>query len=234
MLDRGSEISRRFGIAVERRIPQGDPAEMLMTMAHEEKATLIVMGTHGRRGVGRLFLGSTAEMVLRGSSVPVLTLRSATPPDREARRCISRILLGIDDSEPSDAALKAVFALPLEDRQELLIYSAVEIGASFGVVRTAAIEEELFSEANVVVERAIEAARERNINVRGSTVEGRAADAIAGAAAKEVVDLVVVGSHGRRGLRRFVLGSVAEHVVRVASVPVLVVRAASAETTTIR
>jgi nucleotide-binding universal stress UspA family protein len=225
VLDRGSEIARRFGIAVERRMPQGDPAEMLMTIAHEEKATLIVMGTHGRRGIGRMFLGSTAEMVLRGSSIPVLTLRGAIPSDREAQRCISRILIGIDDSEPSDAALNAVFALPPEDRQELLIYSAVDVGASFGVTRTLAIEKQLFSEADAIVERAMKAAREQNINARGSTVEGRAADVIVVAAAAEAVDLVVMGSHGRRGFRRFVLGSVAEHVVRAAPAPVLVVRA---------
>jgi nucleotide-binding universal stress UspA family protein len=225
-LDRGSEIARHFGITVERRTPDGDPAETLMMVAHEEKATLIVMGTHGRRGVGRMFLGSTAEMVLRGSSVPVLTLRSAIPPEREAQRCLSRILIGIDDSEPSDAALNAVFALPVEDRRELLIYSAADVGASLGLARPRAVDEQHFSEADAIVERAVTAARKRNINARGSTVAGHAADVIVGAAAAEVVDLIVLGSHGRRGLPRFVLGSVAENVVRAASVPVLVVRAA--------
>ncbi|MGA2396100.1 MAG: universal stress protein [Candidatus Lustribacter sp.] len=226
VLDRGSEIARRFGVAAERRMPEGDPRDMLVALAREENAGVIVTGTHGRRGAGRMFLGSTAEMVLRSSTIPVITVRNAVAPEREAQRCISRILIGVDNSEPSDAALDTVLALPPEDCREVLIYGAVDVYTPVGVARTAAIEEQHFAETEAIVERAVKAAHERNVHARGFTLEGRPEDVIVGAAAAAGVDLIVVGSHGRRGLRRFFLGSVAEHVVRSAAAPTLVVRTA--------
>lgn len=225
-LDRAAAIARRFGVVSQRRMPDGDPSRQLLTVAEETGCDAIVIGTHGRRGIGRLVLGSTAEMVLRGSTIPVVTVRQPIPADLEGRRCFSRLLVAIDDSEPSDAALRTVFALPKEDRTEVLIATAVDVDMSFGLTRDQ--ETQNFNDARQIVERAAKAARAHGVNARSFVLEGRPESVIVGTAAAEAVDAIVVGSHGRRGARRFFLGSVAEQIVRTAAVPTMVVRSMEA------
>ena len=224
LLDEAVLEAKRFGVDAERHAREGEPATALLRFVNDAGCGLIVMGTHGRRGFGRLFLGSTTEAVLRRSTIPVLTLHSQTPAADEVRRCLGRVLVAIDDSEPSDAAVEVALGLPAQDRNELLFYSVVDIDIPVGIAYTAAVEAEKFADANGAVERAVASALAKNIVVRGYTVEGRPDDTIVAAAKEEAVDLIVLGSHGRRGLRRFFLGSVAEAVVRSATVPVLVVR----------
>jgi nucleotide-binding universal stress UspA family protein len=69
------------GVRVERQFEEGDPVTEILRAARESNADLIVMGTHGRTGVGRLLMGSVAEQVVRKASCPVLTLRTPFPDD---------------------------------------------------------------------------------------------------------------------------------------------------------
>jgi nucleotide-binding universal stress UspA family protein len=228
-LARGLAVAKRLGVEADRYDPEGNPADEILALAREHAASLIVMGTHARHGIARMFIGSTTEAVLRGSTSPVLTLRSDPAPGREAEPCIQRVLVAVDDSPPSDAALAAAYALPAGDRRELLVYSVVELEAPPGLAAAAAYERERHAEARATIERAIGAARAHGFEVQGCALEGKPADVIIEAARKHNVDLIVVGSHGRRGLRRFFLGSVAEHIVRNAAVPTLVIRTAAAD-----
>jgi len=66
----------RTDVRAERRFVEGDPATEIVRVAHDEKADLIVLGTHGRSGLERLLMGSVAEHVLRAASCPVLTVKS--------------------------------------------------------------------------------------------------------------------------------------------------------------
>lgn len=229
LLERALAVAKRLGVEAERFDPEGNPADEILTLAREHHASLIVMGTHGRRGLVRMFVGSTTEAVLRGSTIPVLTLHSVPAHNREAERCLQGVLVGIDDSPPSDAALAAAYALPADDRRELFVYSVVEIEAPPSLAAAAAYERERHQEARETIQRAIDSARVRGIEVQGSVLEGDPAEVIIRAAQEKDVDLIVVGSHGRRGLRRFFLGSVAEHIVRSAAVPTLVIRTASVD-----
>ncbi len=227
LLYRAAATAKRFGVEADRRPLEGDPPTALLTLARDAGCRLIVIGTHGRRGLGRLFLGSTAEAVLRGSTIPVLTVRTETPTAREAQRCLGRILVGIDDSEPSDAARDVAINLPTEDRRELLFYSVVDVDVPIGMKYASVVEAQKYADAQAVLQRAVAAARARRIKVHEHILHGSPDDVIVSAAKEKAVDLIVLGSHGRRGLRRFFLGSVAEHVVRSATVPTLVVRTAS-------
>lgn len=225
-LDAATTAARRYGVTAQRRMLDGDPASAVLKLARDTDCSVIVMGTHGRRGLGRLFMGSTTEAVLRDSVIPVLTLQAAPTAADERQRCLGRLLLAIDDSEPSDAALTVAYDLPAEDRREVLVYSVVDIDIPFGPRTTVAIETQLAAEAHRLVDNAVTTARDKGVNARGFVMEGRPDDVIVNAAKEQRADLIIVGSHGRRGLRRFFLGSVAEHVVRAASVPTLVVRTA--------
>jgi nucleotide-binding universal stress UspA family protein len=72
-----------FEVAAERQLVEGDPAAMILKAAHDEQADIIVMGTHGRSGIGRLIMGSVAETVMRKSHCPVLTVTAPFPPHVE-------------------------------------------------------------------------------------------------------------------------------------------------------
>jgi len=211
-LDRAARSALKYGVVAECRAAEGEPAGRLLEAANEAQCSLIVMGTHGRQGLDRLFVGSTTEAVLRGSTIPVLTLRSGAKQADATRRCFERIAVGIDDSEPSDAAVQTVLALPTDDCREVFFYSVAGTGGAEG------------EKAERVVAKAIAAAHSRGVSAKGQVVEGHTEDALIAFAQQRFADLIVVGSHGRRGLQRAFIGSVAEHVVRKAPLPVMVVR----------
>jgi nucleotide-binding universal stress UspA family protein len=156
------------------------PVPAILAAAKKYACDLIVMGTHARTGVARLFLGSTTEGVLRWSDVPVLTIRAE---DAVQRHPFATALVGIADSEASDAATALAAKLePTFNTHVVPLHVAEDPAAGL-----------------------IAAARNSHATV------------------------IVVGSHGRRGLHGFFLGNVAESVVRTSDVPVLVVRERVAE-----
>jgi len=216
LVSAAANIARRFGVDAEHRIVDGEAADAILAVADDTQSQLIVMGTHGRNGIGRLVTGSTTEAVLRGSSIPVLTVRPDTTIAEETRRSFEHILVGVDASEPADAALNVVLELPALDRRAIVVCNVVDLGASG----------DRLLEAQRIVDDATASARSRKIHAIGRTTVGNAETALNSVAQADHADLIVIGSHGRRGVRRFLLGSVAESVVRTASLPVLVVRTA--------
>lgn len=229
LLEQAAQIAQRAGSEAERRMAEGEAAQALVKLAGELACGLIVMGTHGRRGLGRQFIGSTTEAVLRGSTIPVLTVRPGMRMEGEGRRCFERILVGIDDSEPSDAALKTALQVPALERCSITFVSVIDTDSVIGArgYSHVAAHEELYQQAKSVVDAALAAARAASIAVEGEVLEGRIGDELLAVARERKADLIVLGSHGRRGLQRFFLGSVAEGIVRSAPVPVLVVRCKS-------
>jgi nucleotide-binding universal stress UspA family protein len=228
-LAHAAQTAERLGIDAELRIEQGDPAECLVRLAVAQRCGLIVMGTHGRRGLGRLLQGSTTEAVLRLSAIPVLTVRPGETIADETRHCFERIVVGLDDSEPSDAAAQTIVQLPAADRRHVLFYSVADTRNAGGwAPYRAGIADALNEQAQQTVERALALARACGVSSEGRVIHGSARDALISAARGRRADLIVLGSHGRRGMRRFFLGSVAESIVRVAPIPVLVVRTVAA------
>ncbi len=226
VLAQAAESAARFGVDAERELVEGVAAQTILSSAAREHCSLIVMATHGRRGLSRFFLGSTTEAVLRESTIPVLTVRPETKIAHSERRCFARIAVGIDDSDPSDAAVRSILALPPEDSREVIFYSVADVDAVVGGrgLYYGTILEDLRRQAQNVVNNAVAAAREHGINAQGRVLDGSSQDELIAAAEHDGADLLVLGSHGRRGLRRFLVGSVAENIVRSAPVPVLVVR----------
>lgn len=212
LLDRAFDAAQRGGAYAQRRALEGEPAKNILEQAAEAKCSVIVMGTHGRQGLERLFVGSTTEAVLRGSAIPVLTVRPGMTFTAPGKRCFERIVAGIDESEPSTAALQTILDLPPEDRQYVIFYSVA--GAS----------EDEQDQAHRVIGKAVGLANARGISAKGRVIAGHPDEALIAAAQKQAADLIVLGSHGRDGLQRLFLGSVAEGVVRKSPVPVLVVR----------
>lgn len=116
--------------------------------------------------------------------------------------------------------------LPPEDRRELTFCAVVDLERVVGTfgLHSGVIRDELEKDARAIIDGALLRARDLRIAADGVVVEAKADDAVMTLARERRADLVIVGSHGRHGLQRFFLGSVAESIVRQAAVPVLVVR----------
>jgi nucleotide-binding universal stress UspA family protein len=226
LLAEAAQIAQRFGVDARCRATQGEPASHILSLARETGSRLIVMGTHDGAGIQRLLIGSTTNAVLRRSTIPVLTVRPGIRIAAETRRCFERVLVATDDSESSAVAIDTALALPPDDRRELLFCSVADVDR---VSAASDFEEPLLgsrlaAQAQTIVDRALDKARARGIVAEGRVLEGRPGTALIAAAEREYFDLIVLGTHGRRGIDRILLGSVAERVIRTALLPVMIVR----------
>ncbi len=236
---------RRQGVVLTCHVRLGRPEDEILAEAEQISADMILMTTHGRSGLAHLVMGSVAERLLRGARCPVLTLRSGGPlhkvkraPEQNgalARPPVElprRILVGVDLSSASLPALQHAGWLATHLGAEVTVQHVVDItystlpylmGAGTGVdlheqliVRAGdALSEFLQQNASVLPPVILNAATTLRMGDAARELELTAEELAAG--------LVVIGSHGRRGFRRWLMGSVAEQVVRVSPCPVCVV-----------
>jgi nucleotide-binding universal stress UspA family protein len=217
VLDAAAQRATPFGVVAERRIVEGDGANAIIRVAAETASRLIVVGTHHGVGVQALLIGSVTDAVLRASTLPVLTIGRDIQFSDEAHRCFERVLVAIDDSETSEAAIETAFRLPQEDRRKLVFCSVAGVDGESGPARRS------LAVAEGITGRALAFARARGIAAHSRVLEGNPREALLIVAAQERADVIILGSHGRRGIDRLLLGSVAESVARTAPLPVLVV-----------
>ena len=201
---------------------EGRAADGILLTADEIDSDVIVMGTHGRKGLRSLLAGSVATAVIRGAKCSVLALRSGVCPRRAST--FSVILHPTDFSENSRAALDVARSLA-RDRGARLIVLHV---APFDVY----LDGRLATEIDIRDYRhALEAIRQRvdgpdlEYPVETRLTRGFEAEDILQVAREVACDLIVMGTHGRTGLNRLLMGSTAESVVSRADLPVLVVKA---------
>jgi len=200
-----------------------DPDEVIVETASDLGCDLIVMGTHGRRGLSHLFLGSVAERVVRMSPAPVLTLRADAVVEPDG---VTRILVPYDFSGASAEALRqaAVWADALNAQITLLHVVEPVVYPEFYSVDI--LPDNLMMRLTTRSEEALDKAAAELLDGLGCTtlVEvGRAADTIVNLADPERFDLVVMATRGLSGLEHVLLGSVAESVLRRCRVPMLTV-----------
>ena len=216
----GEVYSPAHALEVEYHTRQGDVSQEVLRMADESGADLIAMGTHGRTGLRRLLAGSVAIAVLRGARCAVLALRSHD--HRYEAKEIRVILHPTDFSDGSKAALRVARSL------------ARDLGARLLILHV--MPSEIFvSEAVIPVDPAtyrttLEAMRghldgpDLKYPVEARLGQGTAADESLRVAQEVECDLIVMGTHGRTGLGRLLMGSVAESVLPRADCPVIVVK----------
>ncbi len=205
-------------------------APAILRYAADQDVDLIVLGTHGRRGVRRLLLGSVAEEVVRRADRPVLTVRQAGATE-DGTLAIERILVPVDFSENAKEALR--YAREVADlygaRIDLLHVIEENLHPAFyvGGVQSIYDVEPNIEEKALERLRAFyaEVAPDGGPEAQVHVAPGRAARTIAQFAEEEGTDLIVMSTHGLTGLEHFLLGSVAEKVVRHVSVPVFTVKA---------
>jgi nucleotide-binding universal stress UspA family protein len=229
-------ISGRFvGNPVTRSVERGAAAELIIERAAADKSILVAMTTHGRSGLERWLLGSVAEKVLRGSTNPLLLVRAAPGGRTTGEATLKSILLPLDGSQVAEQALPTAAKLAAKLDLEVFLFRAYAnpftafVGGSGPyAVNVDELMKQVREEAGAYLEQARRELSKQGIEKISCVLqEGDAAEQIVAAAKKGPDTLIVIGSHGRSGLKRWALGSVTEAVVRHASNPVLVLRPGS-------
>lgn len=228
-----NRIAERAGLQSRTELLSG-PAEMaLATYAREMEVDLVVMTTHGRSGLSRMWLGSVADGVIRRSQVPVLLLRpSHAELDYEEELRPAHILCPLDGSELSRGIIDA--ALWIGGLSEAR-YTLLRVTLPIPLLRPQIVTPESGNEARLMEEEQSHVRAEMEqlaapLRARGLQVEtavvshGVPAVAILDYAATHAVDLIALATHGRGGWSRLALGSVADKVLRGSMMPVLVYR----------
>ncbi len=224
-------IAKRFSrFPTECRIFRGKPEEAILERTSTDPNALIAMATHGRSGAKRWLLGSVSEKVLRGTTNPLFLVRAATAT-ATPQRIINSIIVPLDGSPLAEQILPAVSAWAQALDVEVTLVRAFEFPAAayYGsedyLPDYDALREDARKEASGYLKQKAESLVGQGVRtVSTLTVEGPAADEIISCAQTAPRAVVAMSTHGRSGVRRWILGSVTEKVVRHGNDPVLVVR----------
>jgi nucleotide-binding universal stress UspA family protein len=242
MIEEGERSSRDYlkriantfpGLSVACTLDKGRAAEAIIEKAEADKGTLITMATHGRSGINRWMLGSVAEKVLRATSNPMLLVRAADQAVSGEEAQLTSIIVPLDGSQLAESVLPAVIELAKKLDLEIILFRAFNIpyGVYAGADGYYAINfdqliAEVKEEANAYLEKKTEELKKKGIEkVSFLAKEGLSADEIISFGRQTPDNLIAMCTHGRSGVKRWVLGSVTETVVRHCGDPVLVIRA---------
>lgn len=213
------------GVAVTVVAKKGNPDDLIPEIAGEVGADLIVIATHGRTGIKRFLLGSVAEHVVRRSPVSVLVTRGTVSGGGE----FHKILVGTDFSPGADKALRQAIALSAPGAEIEVAHVWNYPPGTWGLPsRTHAMEELRTALTAGALERGTKIAeqwKDCGREVRFELLHGPAASVLTARAETTHRDLIAVATHGYRGFRRLLLGSVAEATVRHAPCSVLAAHA---------
>jgi nucleotide-binding universal stress UspA family protein len=194
----------------------GDAAMSILTRAEADEIAAIVLASHGRGGIGRWLLGSVTTKVVRGGQKPVLVISPSTEDVLTPQ--VRRILLPLDGSPTSEAAVPKAVELAAAFQAELVFYRCVNHTPLGNPALGAAVKLEL-AKAQDYLDELCAGYPELKTTVKveiAGTSKGILSQA-------EDCDLVVLSSHGRSGVRRWLLGSVTEKVIQSATKPIMVV-----------
>jgi nucleotide-binding universal stress UspA family protein len=229
-----AEVARELekkGVTVESHVVFGRPADEILRVVEGEGCDLIAMSTHGRSAMGRGVLGSVTDNVIHNANVPVLTI---TPERAESywkeNQTISRIIVPLDGSELAETVLPYVEALAKAMSLEVTLVRSLRFDGfytvytdGYAVPNSADLESEIEAEAIDYLKGVTKNLAAGGLDVNWKLLRGEAARTIVDLAHETSQDLIALTTHGRSGLTRWVLGSVAEKLVRASGDPVLVI-----------
>ena len=205
-------------------VNEGDVAGVIVDTALRDEVDMISMSTHGHSGITRWVLGSVTERVLRSAPCPVLVIRSPQP--------LRQILIPLDGSALAEHALAPGLELARSLGGEMTLLHAVEPPDAGETEHLEQIErglgrrlrEDFYKGVEAHLRDLAAAHQQAGLNIRTVVKDGPAADSILEFAEAHGMDVIVMATHGRTGLRRWVYGSVTEKVLRGAACSLLVIR----------
>lgn len=220
ILSRAVALAEQEGVLIRPVLEEGIPHERLLELAaSDSSSSLILMGRRGLSRVEKALMGSTTARVIGHSVNDVLVIPEGSGIGWQ------RILVATDGSRHSLLAAEKAIGIAGSYNGSLLVLGVVDFPAEF------------YGEAPDVVERMVletqgfvssirEKAAAAGIETAGMVLEGEAHAAITETARKQRIQAIVLGSHGRTGIKRLLMGSVAEKVIGYADCPILVAKAA--------
>ena len=220
-----TERAEDRGIDAGGRVVDGEPHRTIREYARDHDVDLIVMGTHGWRGAGRVRLGSTTERVLMRADVPVLTVRStdghAVPAD--LGRAIDDVVIATDGSEFADRAAEHAFSIA--ERSGATVHAIYVVDRTIYDLQDAprSIVGLLKAGGQQAVDTIVTDARDRGLSARSDVLRGSPEMEILEYAEGIDADLVAMGTRGRAAGTERVIGSTTARVVRRFDRPLLTV-----------
>lgn len=183
-----------------------EPFQYITDEAAEKKVEMILMGRYGRTGIDRLLMGSVTAKTIGHSPCKVMIVPGA------AKVSYKKILVATDGSKYSDAAALEAISIAKRCGSELIALSVAARDTNLAAAKES-------------VERVRQIAEKEGIKVESLTLSGTPYEVIVSTAEQKGADLIVVGSHGRTGVKRLLMGSVTERVIGHSKSAVLVVKA---------
>ncbi len=217
------------GLNVKTVMAYQPEAESILNAASDEDADLIAMSTHGRSGISRWIFGSVADKVLHATHRPLLLVRAREAEERSPAR-IDRIVVPLDGSELSLSVLPYVEEVAETLGASLVLVHAVQPvdiypGSEMTPARVGTILDDLQAHGQSFLTRVAQEIEARGkLKARSVVNISFPADEIVRVAQEVDAGLIAMATHGRSGARRWIMGSVANAVVRRTNIPCLVIR----------
>jgi|GEM_PF-112749 len=206
---------------LQRKIVSGEPSYEILKTIDFENVDLVIIGTHGRKGLDTIF-GSVAENVLKNSSVPVLSINPYKSKKTDWK--INKILFPIDFTENISKILPYVLWASENFKSAICLVHVIDDTFKFGQAYSLAWDKKkIAKEAENAMDKICEKELQGCPNFQRKIVFGDPGPTILKTIESENIDLVIMGTHGRRGLEHTLFGSVAENVVKRSTVPVLTI-----------
>jgi len=209
------------GVTVETGVVKGEPGKEILAAVDDTDADLVVMGTQGRRGLSRLVTGSVCEHVVRHSPAPVVTARVT---DDDPVTDYERILIPTDGSDEASAAVAHGVAVADAFDASVHVLNVVDLGtitSGSDVAAATDLIDRLRERGEDATDAVAEQAREAGLDVTTEVREGFPNADLLECIDREDIDFVAMGTHGRTGVERLLLGSTTERTIRRSPVPVL-------------
>jgi nucleotide-binding universal stress UspA family protein len=217
ILAKAAALANKEGALIKTVLEEGDIYSRLVDLAEAENCGVIVMGRRGTSGAGQSLVGSATARVIGHSQRDVLVVPEGTAIGWK------KILVATDGSRYSGLAAEKAIDFAGSYGGSIWVVSVVDVPAEFYAEAPNAVDG-LIKKAKGFVASVEEQARKKNITASTFVGEGDAHAVITKISSEENINIVVMGSHGRTGLKRLLMGSVTEKVIGHAPCPVLVVK----------
>ncbi|HLA49568.1 MAG TPA: universal stress protein [Thermodesulfovibrionia bacterium] len=211
------KISETEGRSIKTVCEEGEPHERIVDLADAENCDLIIMGRRGLRRLERVLVGSVTARVIGYTHKDVLVVPRDTTIDRQ------RILIATDGSKYSKTAIEKAIDFAKSYGGELKVISVVDVPPEFYAESPKTVDE-MIKKAKGYVEDVKKQAEAEGVKAEQFIREGESYQVITNIAREQNVGTIVMGSHGRTGLKRLLMGSVTEKVIGHSPCPVLIVK----------
>jgi nucleotide-binding universal stress UspA family protein len=216
LLAEARELADHEDVQVLTNMAQGEPYDKIVHIADDENCDLIIMGRRGTHHLERELVGSVTARVIGYTKKDVLVVPDNTMLTRK------NILLATDGSPSCETAVDRAIELASDNSASLTAVSVVYTNDEY-LALAPGIVEELIGKAKDKLATIEQKGEEAGVVIDVAVKEGEAYEAITSLAKKNNVDLIVMGSHGRKGLQSILMGSVTERTIGYTACPVLVV-----------